>query len=109
MIGRQRRAAMPRGRTSPRVVVPAALLAAGVLALAGCQGASTQRPDPWLRPPAGTVASADGTPAESARARPLDPSIVRLVLEPWQDEAERLLEDVPWARLTPDDAARLAG
>src|SRR3954454_1392669 len=104
----QRRAAMPRGRTPPLQAMPAALVAA-VLALGGCQGGPTQPPDPWLSPPVEAGAGADGAAAELAAARPLDPTIVRLALEPFQDEAERLLADVPWVQLTADDAARLAG
>lgn len=103
---------MPRGRTSPLLAVPvvsAALLAAAVLAPGGCQSGSAPPPDSWLGPPLREGTSGAGAADGLAAARPLDPSLVRLVLEPWQDEAERLLADVPWVRLTPDDAGRLAG
>jgi hypothetical protein len=58
--------------------------------------------DPWFAP-----APAGGPPAD-ASAR-LDPSIVRLVIEPQETEAEELLASRSWLRITPDQAAHLAG
>jgi len=96
----------PRARLAPTAVI---LIATAALTFGGCQGQSAHSPDPWARSLPRAHAPAADVAAELAAARPLDPSIVRLVLEPFQDEAERLLENVSWVQLTADDAARLAG
>lgn len=69
----------------------------------GCAGPrGLAEGDPWLAPPPANVKLTPGT-------APIDPSIVRPVLEPQDSAAEERLAAASWVHITPDEAEHLAG
>ena len=110
-------------RTQPFAFAAAPLAALVVIAAAclclipGCQTAGKRpftRADAWYHPVpepgrADAATAASATAAFRGPFRPVHPSLVMLVPEPAEAEAERMLDEKPYSPLTPVDASALAG